>query len=97
MADFDEKENLEQDAQEAEQFSVFGDRFDLSNADIFKEDPDVPLQEEEESSSEMPVYDNPVQKTRKRLTGRSILAIVLVVLLCAGLAGGVCRAIRQAR
>ena len=95
MADFDEKENLEQDAQEAEQFSVFGDRFDLSNADIFKEDPDVPLQEEEESSSEMPVYDNPVQKTRKRLTGRSILAIVLVVLLCAGLAGGVWLLVRQ--
>lgn len=93
MAEIDEKRN--ELSQNTEPISVFGDRFDLSNADIFKDEPETSSQPELAQPQEMPVYENAAKSKRKKRSLRSILAVVLVVVLCGGLVGGVWMLVKQ--
>ncbi len=96
MAEIDNKEKQAQSDESADTISVFGDRFDLSNADIFKDEPvSSRPQPETNQDRQMPVYENAAKTKRRRRSHRSVLAIVLLVVLCAGLVGGVWMLVRQ--
>ena len=95
MAEIDEKSKLNDSTQDTNTISVFGDRFDLSNADIFKEEPDSEPLHEQEKTQEVPVYENAVKSKRKKSSLRSLLAVIFIVVLCACLVGGVWMLVKQ--
>ena len=96
MAETDEKEKLEQAEPAPDPISVFGDSFDLSNADIFKENAEPPVEEtDSQPEPKQPVYENPAKNKRRHRMNRSMIAVVLIVILCAGLVGGVWMLVKQ--
>ena len=88
----------EQNAAQEEVLSVFGDRFDLENADIFRDDPLPEPQKEaaaEAEETQAPVYENEMAAKRKKRSSRSMLAAAVIVVICAALVGTVVLLVQQ--